>query len=339
MTNLALATQPAVLTPSMQEWQIMREQAGALVATGFLPASIKTPEQALAIMLQGRELGIPAMAALGTINVIQGKPTVSPQLMLALIERSGQLETIKIDSTDEGSTVTMKRKSRPAHAETFGKKEASDLKLIEKDNYKKQPRVMFKWRAVAACARVVFPDVVLGLYTPDEMGANTDPETGEAINEPNPVQVFPPTKSELVEAAKKPAAAEKQQIAGKSVEGPQFTGSANPAENAAAMADSMTLEEIDMRGEIITLLKSVGINSGLSVKKFDESPEKREVGYIAVAKTAIKKVIESDRWSYTDEGTNSYLEKFGITEIEKASRGQLAGLIEKMREDGFLDPK
>ncbi len=31
---------------------------------------------------------------------------------------------------------------------------------------------MFMWRALAANLRVTFPDVVLGLYTPEELGAN-----------------------------------------------------------------------------------------------------------------------------------------------------------------------
>lgn len=165
-------------TPSESEFTIMLKQSEMLVKTNFLPQSIKTKEQALAIILTGRELGIPAMAALNTINVIQNKPTVSPQLMLALIERSGQLENIEIKSSDNSVTCTMKRKNRSPHSETFGHKEASALNLISKDNYKKQPMTMYRWRAVASCARVVFPDVILGLYTPDEMGAETT-ETGE----------------------------------------------------------------------------------------------------------------------------------------------------------------
>jgi hypothetical protein len=60
-----------------------------------------------------------------------------------------------------------------------GKKET--ISLADKYNWKQMPQIMMKWRAVAACARVVFPDVVLGLYTPDEMGANTDANTGEII--------------------------------------------------------------------------------------------------------------------------------------------------------------
>lgn len=164
----------AKLTPSETEFNVMRQQAHDLVKTGFLPQSIKTPEQALAIILTGRELGIPAMAALNTINVISGKPTVSPQLMLALIERSGQLEDIVFEQNPSSVSVTMRRRYRTPHTEVFGEQSAKAMGLLTKDNYRKQPLVMYKWRAVAACARVVFPDVILGLYTPEEMGATVE---------------------------------------------------------------------------------------------------------------------------------------------------------------------
>ncbi len=191
------------MTTSLQtvrpdEYQIIRDQAQSLVKTGFLPQAIKTPEQALAIILTGRELGIPAMAALNTINVIQGKPTVSPQLMLALIERSGQLDDIKVDVTDKGATVTMKRKGRTSHTEHFGQTEAQSMGLLGKDNYKKQAGVMYKWRAVAACARTVFPDVILGLYTPEEMGAEVSVSDDGVMTVEAPVEQLPPPPAEIV---------------------------------------------------------------------------------------------------------------------------------------------
>lgn len=165
------------------DFTIMKEQATMLVKTGFLPTAVNTPEKAIAIILTGRELGIGTMAALNSIAVIQNKPTVSPQLMLALIERSGQLADIRIDSGKEGVTCTMKRKGRSPHSETFGPKEAQAMGLANKDNYKKQAETMYRWRAVASCARVVFPDVILGLYTPDEMGADVNND-GELLSPP-----------------------------------------------------------------------------------------------------------------------------------------------------------
>ncbi len=176
MNQLAIRENQQIAT-SQSEFEVMKEQAKMLLASGFLPTSIKSPEQAIAVILIGREIGIGTMQALNNITVIQGKPTISPQLMLALIGRSGQLEDIRIKQTSspDGAshrvTVTMKRKGRSEHHETFGTDEARAMQLLGKDNYKKQPLTMMKWRAVAACARVVFPDIILGFYSPEEMGA------------------------------------------------------------------------------------------------------------------------------------------------------------------------
>lgn len=182
--------QPKLSPPDASEFGVMKETATMLVKTGFLPGAIKTAEQAIAIILTGRELGIGTMAALNTINVIQGKPTVSPQLMLALIERSGELDDIQIEPHN-GNAIrcTMKRKGRSPHTEFFGDAEATAMQLNSKDNYKKQAQTMYRWRAVAACARVVFPDVILGLYSPDEMGADVN-EEGELL---------PPVKPSVVQ--------------------------------------------------------------------------------------------------------------------------------------------
>ncbi|MGB8510068.1 MAG: hypothetical protein WCD76_16940 [Pyrinomonadaceae bacterium] len=182
------------------EWEMMLGQATALVKTGFLPKDVNTAEKAVAIMLTGRELNIPPMAALSTINVIQGKPTVSPQLMLALINRSGHLEDMKLETSADGAVCAMKRKGRQLYVARFGPVEAKAMGLDGKDNYKKQAATMYQWRAVAMAARAVFPDVVLGLYTPEEMGADVHVgETGEMTVErlpetapPAPARSLPP---------------------------------------------------------------------------------------------------------------------------------------------------
>jgi hypothetical protein len=227
---------PKSITPDASEFSVMKETATMLVKTGFLPQSIKTPEQAIAIILTGRELGIGTMAALNTINVIQGKPTVSPQLMLALIERSGQLEDIQIEVFGKGIKCTMKRRGRSPHSEIFGEAEAAAMQLHGKDNYKKQAQTMYRWRAVAACARVVFADVITGLYTPDEMGADVT-EDGELL--PLVKDNIHPLQDRLNE---KHPEEEARTISGEPID-------AIPTEAEALDAD----ESADIRGAILNL--------------------------------------------------------------------------------------
>lgn len=139
------------------------------------------------IAFKGLELGLELFAALSSIDLINGTPTLDPQGMLGLINQRGQLEDMTIEGDATQCTVTMKRRGRSPITKTFTLKDAEKLGLVGKDNWKKQPAIMLQWRAVAACARVVFPDVIMGLYTPEELGANvTVDETGHMTATPEP---------------------------------------------------------------------------------------------------------------------------------------------------------
>jgi hypothetical protein len=185
-----------------------------LIASGLLPNTVRTPEAAVAIILKGRELGLPVMQSFEAIDNIQGKPTLKPQAMLALIHASPYCAGVTVEAGDDGCTVTMRRRNAEGvieHSETFTKQDTDRLGLSTKDNYKKQPRTMYKWRAVAACARVIFPDVIQNMLTPEEalaevhvdvvdvesrpVGSKADRLAGKlkAQSEPaEPVDEFPP---------------------------------------------------------------------------------------------------------------------------------------------------
>jgi hypothetical protein len=45
---------------------------------------------------------------------------------------------------------------------------ADKMGLSMKDNYKKQAKTMLTWRAVAESCRMTFPDIIMGLYVPEE---------------------------------------------------------------------------------------------------------------------------------------------------------------------------
>ena len=164
--NTGLATLPMVA-----QWDVMKQQANVLLKSGFLPQSIKTEAQVITIMMMGSALQIDPIVALNNINVIQGKPTVAPQLMLALVRRSGQLESFKVSDDGECCTVEIKRKGEPTHIEKFSQRDAVSMGLAGKDNWRKQSPVMRKWRAIAAACRTVFSDIIWGIasYTAEEI--------------------------------------------------------------------------------------------------------------------------------------------------------------------------
>ena len=202
MTNQALEIlDNQVLIRNIRD---LLEVSTVLVKSGLLPKAIDTAEKASVIILKGRELGIPMMASFSLINVIDRVPTVSPQGMLALINSRGVVEDLKIEGDDKQCTVTMKRRGQSAHTEVFTWSQAqkmataewkdgqrTTIPLTEKYNWRQMPKFMLQWRCVAACARIVYPDIVGGLYPPEEI----DP--GLVVNEEGEV-----VEGQVVEAQK-----------------------------------------------------------------------------------------------------------------------------------------
>lgn len=182
----------SLVLPSRDEMEAIKWEANVLIASGFLPRHIQRPEHAIAIMLKGRELGVPPWVALTKIQVIQGTPTVAPELMLALIYRSGELEDLQIDSQETQCAVTMKRKGMTAIVSTFTLENAQKMGLAGKDNWQKQPATMLKWRAISAAARVAFPDVIQGMYTHEEIAPDLAVNESGELTDMSPVDLPKP---------------------------------------------------------------------------------------------------------------------------------------------------
>ena len=185
MMAQAMVTKQSALDLAPNTWEMMKDQAVTLVKSGFLPYSIKTPEQAIAIMLKGRELGIPAMQAFSHIHIIQGKPTISAELMLALIYKN--CPEAKIEYTryePDGCTITATRPGHKPAVFTFDEADAKAAQLLGKENWKKYARAMYRSRCIAEMARSVFPDCLMGCsYTPEELNPDAKmDEEGQFID-------------------------------------------------------------------------------------------------------------------------------------------------------------
>ena len=162
------------LFPRQEEWQIIRDTAQDLVTTGFL-TGIKTPAQAFHIILMGRELGVGPVTALGSINIINGKPSCSAELMQALIYRDhGDNALLWDESTNEVATLSYSRRTwagRKIHS--FSMTDAKRAGLGGQ-NWTKYPASMLRARCVSAVARMAFSDVISGLSLPEEVGTLED---------------------------------------------------------------------------------------------------------------------------------------------------------------------
>lgn len=133
-----------------------------------------TPQAVLSTILAGRELGLQAMASLRAFHVIDGKPTLSSDLIRATVLKSGVCEYFRlVERSAEKATFVTKRKGDPELSLTYTLDEArkawsKDEGAWAKSGWGKHGADMLVARASTKLARVVYPDVVLGLYCPEE---------------------------------------------------------------------------------------------------------------------------------------------------------------------------
>lgn len=184
--DLALTRPDPSLT--MDRLRAEMEAAKRYVDSGLLPSGIKTPQQALTIMSVGREVGVPATYALRNIHVIEGKPTCSAELLMALVRRSyGQAALRVREATNEACTVEYREQGWDGVSSlTFTIDDARKAQLAEKAMWKKYPRAMLRSRAVSECVRTAFPECIAGLYTPEELGAEV------RVADDGSVEIAPP---------------------------------------------------------------------------------------------------------------------------------------------------
>jgi hypothetical protein len=157
-----LAYEPTNLDEAFRMAQI-------LVSSGLTPRGVDTPQKAFLIMAQGRELGLSTMQALGNIYVVEGKVSLSSDLMAAMVLKSQVCEYLRVvEMTAERATYAAKRKGGNEFRFSFSWEDANKAGLTGRATYKANPADMLRHRALSKTVRAVFPDVVAGLYSRDE---------------------------------------------------------------------------------------------------------------------------------------------------------------------------
>jgi hypothetical protein len=201
----ALARQQQALLPDAATLQTMLTMAEQLVQSGLLPQSIKTPAAALAIIQKGIELGIPPMYSLSNIGIINGRPVVGAEVLLAMVYRDHGDSAIIVEETSaERCTVTYRRKGwDKARQFSWTTQDAEQAGLLGKGGpWKQYPAAMLRARCISAVARLAFADSIGGMYLPEELGAEVEVVDGEIVvidQKPAPTPLRTVKPSEVVE--------------------------------------------------------------------------------------------------------------------------------------------
>ena len=163
--------------------------AERLSKSTLLPKSMqgKMPDVLVTIMA-GQEMGLAPMASLRSFHVIEGKPVLSADGMVALVLGSGKAQYFERVEESETSVTyeTMRVGSKSPRRCTWTMEMAKKAALHQKDNWRCYPRQMLASRAKKELAVDVYPDVLAGCYIEDEIEdprpAPAAPRQSEAID-------------------------------------------------------------------------------------------------------------------------------------------------------------
>lgn len=173
--------------PSPSEWGALQQMAEVLSRSGLVPSALRRkPDDIMLVLLTGRDLRLAPTTALAKIHVIEGKPTISAELMAGLVNRQpGMAIWPDPGNSDIKATAHATRDGRELHF-SFTLEDARRAGLAGKGSWAKFPQFMLWARAVSGLCRMAFSDVLAGVsYTPDELGAEVDPESGEVLSVPS----------------------------------------------------------------------------------------------------------------------------------------------------------
>jgi hypothetical protein len=157
------------------------------------------PANCVIAMQWGMEIGLQPLQAMQSIAVINGRPAIWGDAMIAIVKGSGLLEKIVEDVSDTSATCTVKRRGEAEVARTFSMEDAKRAGLAGKQGpWAQYPKRMLQMRARAWALRDVFPDVLRGVFIGEE--AQDLPREKDVTAEGETLKPEPATRTEAVKA-------------------------------------------------------------------------------------------------------------------------------------------
>lgn len=186
--------------------QDKKEYCSMISTSDLLPTHYKgKPANILLALEFGEALGIRPALALQHIYVVEGKPSLSANMMMSLIMGSKQGHVNVIEESDkvcklEGVRYGENGREDIKYSTEFSMMDAAKAGLADRPNYKKYPKDMLFSKALGRLARRLFGDLCNGIYVQGEL---------DEIESPLQNRTQPPIQQkEGVKVDKKPVGAE-----------------------------------------------------------------------------------------------------------------------------------
>lgn len=164
------------LLPAPKSTAEAMELAKTLASSQLIPKAFQQrPGDVFVAMMWSHSLGIPIVQGLQGIAVINGKPSLYGDALLAVCMGSGQMadieETVTGNADNLTATCKVTRRGKPTPVvSTFSIADARAAGLLGKPGpWKQYTSRMLKMRARAFALRDAFPDVLSGIASAEEM--------------------------------------------------------------------------------------------------------------------------------------------------------------------------
>jgi len=190
-----------VLLRSMDE---IERAAKAMTASGYFQDA-RQAAQAVVKILAGREMGFGPFASMTGIHIIQGRPTLSANLMAAAVKRHPLYDYRVLEMSGDVCRIEFLERGKRIGVSVFT---IDDARRAGTKNMNKYPRNMLFARAMSNGVRWYCPDVFAGsaVYTPGELGADDDTHVSGVVGA-DVVEYKAPAPKNSQSGAQKPTGA------------------------------------------------------------------------------------------------------------------------------------
>lgn len=184
--------------------------AGIIAKSEICPKNLKDkPGDVLVAMQLGAEVGLKPLAAIQNIAVINGRPSIWGDAMLAICRQSKQFEYIteRYIKEDNSYICIVKRRNEPEFQQTFSQADAKTAGLWGKQGpWTNYPKRMLQMRARGFALRDSFPDLLRGIITreeaedyPQEKRADHSRAVGDVFEGEKIVEAINPEQLEMLQ--------------------------------------------------------------------------------------------------------------------------------------------
>jgi len=145
----------------------MEQMATAIAASGLF--GMKDKNSVLALMAVAQAEGLHPATAARDFHIIQGRPALKADAMLARFQNAGGKVEWK-EYADDRVTGVFSHPNGGNLAVTWTIEQATKIGLVKPGSgWQKFPRAMLRSRCISEGIRSVFPGSVTGFYSPDEV--------------------------------------------------------------------------------------------------------------------------------------------------------------------------